>query len=303
MNSPVGLVSAAAYAMVGTRIRGIVTDSLTGRQAEAALHHLEGGGKHLRGTFALAAATAEGIGDSDAWRIALACELLHNASLIHDDIIDRDEVRRGRPSIWVRYGVTTAILLGDGFIGLAFKQIAGLSNPAAAAALFRLFADTLLTMIDGEADEATNFGIGTAPSQETFAAYRRICTQKTAPLFELALVASFLSVCRPEVDIRTGRATMRHIGFAYQLLDDAKDGDRYQFAGVPDSATGRLYLVEQASRHCRTARELTAEHAEIPSMAVVATLADALLAECDQISETSRASIFAGSDPSFAGRA
>jgi hypothetical protein len=280
-NSQVGLAKVTTHTTIGARIRDIVMGALSGQLREAALHHLEGS-KYVRGAFALAAAKAEGVIDADAWCIALACELLHNASLIHDDIIDQDEIRRTRPAVWLRYGVTTATLLGDGFIGLAFRQIAQLSSAAAAADLFKLFADTLVTMVRGEANEAASL-IGTSLSrEESFAVYRGICTEKTAPLFELALVASLSNVSRLEADIRIGRTIMRHIGFAYQLLDDAKDGD-YHLAGVLHDIDGRAYLIESARQQCRMALELAIERKLIPSLAVAAALANELLAECNQI--------------------
>ena len=75
--------------------------------------HLETGGKRLRARLALAATEALGHQRADAISWAAACELLHNATLIHDDVQDGDRVRRGEPTVWVRHGIPQAINAGE----------------------------------------------------------------------------------------------------------------------------------------------------------------------------------------------
>ena len=85
--------------------------------------HLDSGGRRLRARTALAAAEALGL-DRDAivpW--AAACELVHNATLVHDDLQDGDELRRGRPALWARYGAPQAINAGDLLLMLPFRAL------------------------------------------------------------------------------------------------------------------------------------------------------------------------------------
>ena len=80
---------------------------------QMAQYHLDSGGKCLRGRLALAEGSSLDLADEDAMKWAMTCELLHNATLIHDDIQDNDPIRRGQPSLWKKYGVAQAINAGD----------------------------------------------------------------------------------------------------------------------------------------------------------------------------------------------
>ena len=88
-----------------------------------ALYHLRTGGKRLRGRLALCAAKDQSVNPEQALLWAAACELLHNATLIHDDIQDNDPIRRGQPSLWKKFGVAQAINVGDFFIFKAFRSL------------------------------------------------------------------------------------------------------------------------------------------------------------------------------------
>ena len=92
--------------------------------AEAARHHFAKPGKMLRAKMALRAAKILKIDTAAALHWAVAIEVLHNASLIHDDICDGDQLRRGRLSIWSKYGRNVALTLGDWLIALAFELAA-----------------------------------------------------------------------------------------------------------------------------------------------------------------------------------
>ncbi|OFA52334.1 hypothetical protein Sfr7A_23440 [Streptomyces xinghaiensis] len=87
-----------------------------------------GGGKLVRPALALATAAAAGAEPKEALPAALAAELVHNFTLLHDDVMDGDRVRRHRPAAWVRFGTPLAILAGDGLLALAFEVLS--SHPA-----------------------------------------------------------------------------------------------------------------------------------------------------------------------------
>ena len=79
-------------------------------------YHLQSGGKRFRAILALLAAKIFGLDKKSSINVAVCCEFIHNESLIHDDLQDRDLLRRGQPTIWSRFGDHSAINLGDYFI-------------------------------------------------------------------------------------------------------------------------------------------------------------------------------------------
>ena len=88
-----------------------------------AKYQLESGGKRFRVILALIASKMFGLSKDISKSIAICCEFIHNASLIHDDLQDRDLLRRGLPTIWNRFGDHTAINLGDYFIAGSFEAL------------------------------------------------------------------------------------------------------------------------------------------------------------------------------------
>jgi geranylgeranyl diphosphate synthase type I len=109
-------------------------------------------GKALRPLLTLLAAKTV----TEEWRTALpaavSVELIHNFSLIHDDVIDRDEFRRHRPTVWKAFGANDAILVGDALHALAFELVAQ-ADEARVAAATRLLAKTVRTLIEGQFDD------------------------------------------------------------------------------------------------------------------------------------------------------
>jgi geranylgeranyl pyrophosphate synthase len=94
--------------------------------ADAMRHAIMAGGKRIRPVICLAAAEAVGGSAEDARYAAAAIELLHNYTLVHDDLpsMDNDTLRRGKPTVWAKYGESTAILAGDALQALAFQLLA-----------------------------------------------------------------------------------------------------------------------------------------------------------------------------------
>ncbi|MBM4164296.1 MAG: polyprenyl synthetase family protein, partial [Lentisphaerae bacterium] len=94
--------------------------------SQAMRHAVVTGGKRLRPILCLAAAEAAGGTGDAAWHPAIAVELLHAYTLVHDDLpcMDNDTVRRGQPTVWARYGESTAVLAGDALQSLAFELLA-----------------------------------------------------------------------------------------------------------------------------------------------------------------------------------
>ncbi|HZO95106.1 MAG TPA: polyprenyl synthetase family protein [Candidatus Baltobacteraceae bacterium] len=179
-------------------------------------------GKRLRPRILVAAAETEGAEPEAAFPAAAAVELLHNFSLVHDDIEDRDELRHGRPTLWVRHGIPAAITAGDAMCALAFLTLLGTrEEPAGAppervAEMARVLHRAHNALCRGQ---GLDIGFETSPAV-TFAQYLAMIEGKTAALFaaSCALGALAAGASRERADAygRMGRA----YGLAFQVRDD-----------------------------------------------------------------------------------
>jgi geranylgeranyl diphosphate synthase type II len=120
------------------------------RVEKAAHYHFQSGGYRLRSQLGLEAAVALNLPQQVSLVCSVAPELLHNASLIHDDLQDGDTKRRGKPAVWSAYGKDTAILTGDYLISLACSVLADHPRPAAAV---RAMHECIATTIAGQTQD------------------------------------------------------------------------------------------------------------------------------------------------------
>lgn len=144
--------------------------------SEAAFYHFETPGKMLRAKMAIQSASLADIDTSISLLWAAAVEVLHNASLIHDDICDGDKQRRGRSSIWVKFGQDTALTLGDWLIALSFELASEAAEMSNTPRLVGILARHMATATAGQAME---FRWGSTQSWDV---YLKIAADKTAPL-------------------------------------------------------------------------------------------------------------------------
>ncbi len=181
-----------------------------------ALYHLRTGGKCLRGQLALAEAQALHLADSKAQPWAIACELLHNATLIHDDIQDNDPMRRGQTSLWKKFGIPQAINVGDFLIFRAFSIVAQLNEPK----LTFHFAQTAETLVRGQCDEL----LASRPhlhKTSLWENYLSMVIKKTGALFQLPIHGVHLLKNKPwtpEIE-----KAWLELGVSYQIFDDLRD--------------------------------------------------------------------------------
>ncbi|HVU33389.1 MAG TPA: polyprenyl synthetase family protein, partial [Opitutaceae bacterium] len=195
-----------------------------------------GGGKMLRPAFLFAAArcavddgAAVGIGDETYRRLlhaAAGLETLHTASLVHDDIIDRAEVRRGKPTISARLGNHAAIATGDLLFGVSGELCAAVGNPA----VTRIFAEAASNLAAGQIREMNFDGQATPAAQRLD--YLAIAGLKTAALYECACRAACQVAGRPGLAARWGTFG-REFGLAFQISDDLIDLGVGAEAGKP----------------------------------------------------------------------
>jgi geranylgeranyl diphosphate synthase type I len=180
---------------------------------EIGREHVLSGGKRVRPLICLASCRLLGGNDSNAFQAALAVELLHNASLIHDDIIDRDRIRRGRPTIAAQYDDFSALLIGDLLFSLAFKVA---SRYYQDPRIIRTLSESVFDMVNGGS-------IGVKLRDELDVneeVYVEVAELKTAALFRAsaALGAICAGMERKEFDLMSKFGTM--VGVAFQIKDD-----------------------------------------------------------------------------------
>jgi octaprenyl-diphosphate synthase len=186
-----------------------------GLAEEAAAHLLERAGKRLRpACVALAARVGRGFG-SEARQLAVAAELVHNATLLHDDVIDLGEERRGAPAARVVFGNAASILGGDWLLVEALVRIRKAGIPEA---LDRKLA-VLRSMIAAEALQLARRGRIDARAEDYF----RVAEGKTASLFRWSLWAGALAGGAATADRDALERYGQHLGVAFQIIDDALD--------------------------------------------------------------------------------
>lgn len=181
----------------------------------AALEHLlASGGKRVRPTIVLLIGTMLGGQEDRLITIGAAIELLHTATLVHDDLIDGSLLRRGIPTINARWSPAATVLTGD----FLFARAAKLAAEAEHLPLMEHFARTLATIVNGELTQLfTSRGL---ISREDY--YQRIYA-KTASLFEMSARAAALVSPVDEVVVEAMRAFGYEIGMAFQIVDDILD--------------------------------------------------------------------------------
>ena len=169
-----------------------------------------GGGKRLRSSLCVWAAAACGAELDQALPVAAAIELIHNFTLVHDDIQDGDLLRRGRPTVWAVWGQAQGINAGDGLFALALR--AALERPQAA----RVLVDATVEVIEGQCLDLQHEGRldGSLP------AYLRLVEAKTGALLGASLEAGgVVAGAAPELRSKLRQAG-RLLGIAFQLRDD-----------------------------------------------------------------------------------
>jgi geranylgeranyl diphosphate synthase type I len=176
-------------------------------------------GKRLRSRLVLEVAEEEGGLVDDAIDAALAVEIIHEFSLIHDDIQDGDRLRRGRETVWSRYGLAHAINAGDALCAVAYLALFDGSAgrpPERTVAMSRALLDAHLAMCAGQ---GRDIAFETAP-RVTMEDYRAMIGGKTAALFgaacELGALAAGADADRARAYARLGRI----YGIAFQIEDD-----------------------------------------------------------------------------------
>ncbi len=190
---------------------------------------LDHSGKQLRPIVSLLVARACGGGrvNADSVRYAAAAELLHNATLLHDDVADSSCERRGAPTVMAILGGPASVLLGDFWLVKALENI--LASSANCNEVIRIFAGTLSSLAEGEMLQLQKASSGDTVEED----YYRIIYSKTASLFEATFVSAAISVNAPADWIEAVRDYAVSLGIAFQIKDDIFDYSDGKKIGKP----------------------------------------------------------------------
>ncbi|MEV3973137.1 polyprenyl synthetase family protein [Streptomyces sp. NPDC050698] len=176
------------------------------------------GGKGVRQALAVLGAQAAGAPERAGVAAAVAVELVHTFSLLHDDIMDGDADRRRRPAVWKAYGTGPAVLAGDALFALAVETLA--AQPGGAGAV-RTLSAALGDLVRGQADDLLFADRPwTGPGRVRPGEYRAMAEHKTGALLGCAAaLGAVLGGARPETVAALDRVG-RHLGIAFQIVDD-----------------------------------------------------------------------------------
>ena len=184
------------------------------------------GGKRIRPLVCLASAVAVGGKAEDAKYPAAAIELLHNYTLIHDDLpaMDNDRERRGKPTVWVRLGEANAILAGDALLALAYQVAA--KAPRNVAAIVDVLGEKGVGVVKGQVEDIRRETLdGSQVSSLKSFDVDFIYGHKTADLFIAAAVMGGLAGDGSEAGVAALKEFALNLGLAFQYEDDLLDGD------------------------------------------------------------------------------
>lgn len=185
-------------------------------------------GKQLRPMLALLTARAcGGACNEDSIRFAAAAELMHNATLLHDDVADNSIERRGAPTVMSLLGPGAAVLLGDYWLVKAVGCILEASREAARA--LRIFAGTLSDLAEGELLQLQKASSADTTEED----YLRIIYSKTASLFVATVLTAAISVGADPAREEAVRRYAENLGLAFQIRDDIFDYEENVHIGKP----------------------------------------------------------------------
>jgi geranylgeranyl diphosphate synthase type I len=196
--------------MVDERLEKLVDDVEPPELAERLRHVTLSGGKRVRPAVTLLSCEATGGDPKDAVDFAVGVELVHNASLVVDDIIDRSDIRRGSPSAWAEFGYGPAIVASDGLLGEAFALFSADEHA------MQIVAEAMSELGEGEATELV-----ARPTNE--AEYMELARRKTGALFRAAAEVGAVAAGADGFTIEAMGEYAERVGIAFQMRDDVLD--------------------------------------------------------------------------------
>ena len=221
-------------AAVETRMRAALDESSAGNNVviKAALDHLNAGGGRIRARLSLDASARLGLDVLDSIALASICELIHNASLIHDDLLDRAAFRRGLPSVWATFGDATAVCAGDLLLASAFAVLADLRAT-------QLIGPGLSLLYRRTREVILSQGTEQNCKADSLESYETVAVAKSSSLLSLPLELSLLVSGNQDSMPRAQGAAIA-FATAYQMMDDVEDYAEDQRYGALNVVTVSL---------------------------------------------------------------
>jgi octaprenyl-diphosphate synthase len=182
---------------------------------EVANHLISSGGKRLRPMLTLAMADLTGYSGDGHVKLAAAVEFMHTATLLHDDVVDESEMRRGKLAARMLWGNEASVLVGDFLLGQAFKMMVEVGSMRA----LEILSTAAAVIAEGEVMQ-----LGAAKNTATTEdEYLAVIRAKTAELFAAACEVGPVLTNRPKAEAAACRSFGMNLGIAFQLVDDALD--------------------------------------------------------------------------------
>jgi len=180
-----------------------------------------GGGKGLRLALAVLSTQAVGADSRNAIAGAVAVELIHAFSLVHDDIMDGDEQRRHQDAVWKAYGIGPAVLVGDGLLALALDSLARAASDETRHLAMASVSAALIELVNGQAQDLSfETRPWTGPRAVTVEEYTGMAGGKTGALLGCAAGLGALLGGAPAELVAALNRMGRHLGLAFQAVDD-----------------------------------------------------------------------------------
>ncbi len=185
------------------------------RIPEIATHLIGSGGKRLRPILTIATAQMLGYKDKEHIKLAASVEFLHTATLLHDDVVDESDMRRGKPAARLLWGNLASVLVGDYLLGQAFKMMVDVGSLEALDVL----SSAAATIAEGEVLQI----IIAKNTDTTEDKYLTVIHAKTAALFSAASEIGAIIGEASDVEKAAFKSYGKNLGIAFQLIDDALD--------------------------------------------------------------------------------
>ena len=180
-------------------------------------HYPEAGGKRMRPVMAMLVAEAVGKRGKEALPFGCSLEIIHNFTLVHDDVIDKDPVRRGRPAVHIAFDEPTAIIAGDALFAIAYDVLATTDvDGERLRRLLRTVSDTVFLVAEGQQMDVDNEDRPTVSREE----YLDMVEKKTAVLFACAAEGGAIIGHGTERQIVDMKEYARLLGIGFQIWDD-----------------------------------------------------------------------------------
>ena len=182
------------------------------------IYSMSGGGKRLRPVLLLITAEAFGGNLEEAMPAALAVEIFHNFTLLHDDIMDNADVRRGKPSVYAKWGGNVALLSGDAMLITAYKSLAKVASERLPRVM-SIFSDMALEVCEGQQYDMDFETMSKVSVEE----YMQMIERKTSALLSGSAMIGATMAGAAEEDIKRVYRFATELGLAFQLQDDVLD--------------------------------------------------------------------------------